>query len=62
MPHCENSSEKAAAARETAPKVAAAADDAVQKGAYKLGEALGRSKGMFAEFKKEYEKGRRGDA
>ena len=52
----------AAAARETAPKVAAAADDAVQKGAYKLGEALGKSKGMFAEFKKEYEKGRRGDA
>ena len=47
--------------KEAAPGAAKAADDVIQKGAYKLGEQLGKTKGMFKSFKEEYDKALRGE-
>ena len=51
----------AAKTKELAPGAAKAANDLVQKGAYKLGEQLGKTRGMFKGFKEEYDKARRGE-
>lgn len=48
-------------AKPVASKAAAATGKAVNKGAYATGRQIARSKHMFSDFKKEYDKARRGE-
>lgn len=48
-------------AKPVASKAAKATGDAVNKGAYATGRQIARSKNMFSNFKKEYDKARRGE-
>ena len=49
-------------AKPTVDKATQAAGKAVNKGAFAIGKQIGRSKGMFAAFKEEYDKARHDDA
>lgn len=48
-------------AKPVASKAAKATGEAVNKGAYATGRQIARSKNMFSDFKKEYDKARRGE-
>lgn len=48
-------------AKPVASKAAAATGKAVNKGAYATGRQIARSKNMFSDFKKEYDKARKGE-
>lgn len=48
-------------AAEKAGNLAKTADEAAQKGAYITGRQIGRTKGMFSNFKKEFDRGMQGE-